>query len=239
MSMVPSCPVVEAKRTQQSETYTDVGKDKWYFPYVEAATEFGIVKGNKGAFNPDSLITREEMAVMIIRILNSSNELDKIVDEYSGEQSLNFKDAGEISQWALGAMILANQKGIIRGDANNSVKPKASATRAEAAAVILRTMEILGFLKAPVTIIGILKEVNIEGTHYELQYSCDYAVGKINYVAIPLDNIIEGHMRLFLGKEVELTGILQEGGSIYMRGPVLKVISIGDRIRTRCTTCDN
>ena len=185
------------------------------------------------------------MAVMIIRIFNSSQEIDKTVEKYSRGQfqetggSLRFEDANEISHWALGAMILANQKGVIRGDANNRVKPKDPATRAEAAAVILRTMEILGLLKAPVTIKGILKEVDIEGTHYELEYSCNCADGKINYVAIPVDSIVEGHMRLFLGKEVELTGILQEGSGIYMRGPVLKVVSIGDRIITRCTSCDD
>jgi len=246
MSMVPSCPVVESKKTQQSETFKDVSKDKWYFPYVEAAYELGIVKGNNGFFNPDSLITREEMAVMIIRIFNSQKEMDKVVEEYlrqqslkSGEQYMRFIDTDEISPWALGAMILANQKGIIRGDASNRAKPKAPATRAESAAVILRTMEILGLLKAPVTIKGILKEVDVEGTHYEIECLCEKSAVKTIHVAIPVDSIVEGQMRLFLGKEIELTGILQEDGSIYMRGPVLKVVSIGDRIITRCNSCDD
>ena len=152
MSMVPYCPYVEAARSQTTGTYDDVTSDKWYFPYVEAATELGIVTGSGGSFRPEDPISREEMAVILIRIFNTPAEMDQAARECP----VLFNDSDDISGWALGAVILANQKGIIKGDASGNFRPKDYAKRAEAAAVILRTMENLGFIKAPESLKGTL-----------------------------------------------------------------------------------
>jgi uncharacterized protein YjdB len=233
MSMVPYCPYVEAARSQTTGTYDDVTSDKWYFPYVEAATELGIVTGSGGSFRPEDPISREEMAVILIRIFNTPAEMEQAARECP----VLFNDSDDISGWALGAVILANQKGIIKGDASGNFRPKDYAKRAEAAAVILRTMENLGFIKAPESLKGTLRVVEIEGTHFELEVPCTCPSGKTYYVIIPADCIIEKQLGLFINKEVQITGILQDEPNIYMRGPVLKAISIGDRIRTACAKC--
>ena len=234
MSMVPYCPYVEAARSKNTRTYNDVNHDKWYFPYVEAASELGIVKGSGGSFRPDSPVTREEMATILIRIFNTPAEMEQA----ARKNTVWFNDSEDISDWALGAVVLASQKGIIKGDPDGSFRPKDYASRAEAAAVILRTMENLGLIKAPETLKGTLRISEIEGTHFELEVPCSCPSNKTYYVIIPADCIIESQLRLFIDSEVQITGILQDQPDIYMRGPVLKALSIGDTIRTACTKCN-
>ncbi|WP_167578052.1 S-layer homology domain-containing protein [Ammoniphilus sp. YIM 78166] len=59
---------------------------------------------------------------------------------------LTFKDAEHISTWAVNAVRLATQLGLMRGMSNERFSPRSSATRAQAAAVVLRAMEQLGMI---------------------------------------------------------------------------------------------
>ena len=154
MSMEPLREVVETKTIQQSQIYTDVESGKWYFPYIEAATEMGIATGYDGFFRPDSPITREEMTVMVLRALNR----DARIKQTESDSSLShFADADTISDWALDYVTLATEKGIIQGDTNRMINPKGFTTRAEAAVVILRTMENLGFVVVTPTTTEVLE----------------------------------------------------------------------------------
>ncbi len=52
-------------------TFTDVGENKYYAPYVAWAVEKGIAKGLSGStFGPEETITREQAAVMFANYLN-------------------------------------------------------------------------------------------------------------------------------------------------------------------------
>ena len=49
-------------------TFADVAESAWYAPYVDTAAAYGIVRGvGDGKFNPDSSITRQDAAVMLVR----------------------------------------------------------------------------------------------------------------------------------------------------------------------------
>lgn len=108
--------------------FDDVATTAWYASYVAAALEHGIVQGSGYAkFNPNADITREEMAVMLIRAYEYMN--DKVITEGS---SSNFADADSISSWAADSVAKAQTLQLLNGRGGNSFAPQANLTRAEA-----------------------------------------------------------------------------------------------------------
>ncbi|MCT4544619.1 MAG: S-layer homology domain-containing protein [Vallitalea sp.] len=54
-----------------NESFKDINEDDWYAGAVEIVIDLGIVKGYEdGTFQPNKLISREEMSVIIVRVLN-------------------------------------------------------------------------------------------------------------------------------------------------------------------------
>ncbi len=110
--------------------FADVDDSAWYAPYIYAAYAAGLVQGTSDTtFEPDALITREEMAVMISRML----ETDGLY-----MTRLPYDDIAEISDWAVEGVVKVTINDIMQGDENNLFAPKKPADRAEAAAVIYR-----------------------------------------------------------------------------------------------------
>jgi len=106
----------------------------WARDYIAAAVAGGLASGyDADTFGPDNLITREQMAVMIAK----AAKLDPVADE------TQFADSSSISEWARGAVAAAVKNGIIKGCPDNTVRPQASATRAEAVTVIVNALSIL------------------------------------------------------------------------------------------------
>ena len=121
-------------------SFSDVASGSWYAPYVAWAAENGIVTGSGGKFSPNSQITRQDMAVMIMRYVNqvSGGELD-LVNEPAA-----FADEEQISSYAAEAVSVMQQAGIISGRGGNNFAPKDSATRAEACKMLYMVMEQIG-----------------------------------------------------------------------------------------------
>lgn len=117
-----------------SHTFTDVESQKWYSDEVAAAYNSSIITGRSAdKFDPDGLITRQEMAAMIARVL--FREGYRPADE--AELSV-FEDADDVAAWAQNAVSTALREGIIQGMGDNTFKPKAKATRAQAAVMLYR-----------------------------------------------------------------------------------------------------
>ncbi|KWX84430.1 hypothetical protein AMQ83_29205 [Paenibacillus riograndensis] len=126
----------DVKAGEQSG-FTDVKEDAWYASYVTAAVRQGIVTGrSKDLFAPDAVISREEMAVMIIRALELKQ--GKKLEPANG--GLRFADASSISSWAAPYVSAAAEQGLLQGRAANKFAPEARMTRAEAAQVIYRLL---------------------------------------------------------------------------------------------------
>ena len=123
----------------QNRKFTDVKTDAYYAPYVNWAASKGIVNGTGATtFAPDNKITREQMAVIM------KNYADKM--GYSIPKTLEavtFADNAQISSWAKDAVKAMQQAGVLSGKANNLFDPKGNATRAEAATVLHRFVEIV------------------------------------------------------------------------------------------------
>lgn len=114
-------------------SFTDVGADMWYAKAVAWAEESGITAGNgKGCFEPQSGVTREELAVFLYQYAHHAGE-----DLAKGVLSL-YRDEASISKWARTAMEHALGAGLLTGSAGK-LSPKQAATRGELA-VILQKM---------------------------------------------------------------------------------------------------
>ncbi|RJE87542.1 DUF4832 domain-containing protein [Paenibacillus sp. 1011MAR3C5] len=116
--------------------FGDVGEADWYRGYAAALHAAGIVSGKgEGRFEPDALITREEIAVIIVRALN---HLDKSLAQNITSDS--FADANAISDWAVVAVQALADAGYLHGYPDTSFKPGKQATRAEAAQLLQRLL---------------------------------------------------------------------------------------------------
>jgi hypothetical protein len=106
--------------------------DHWANQAISSAYANGFIHGyDEHTFAPDELITREQMAMMIANALKLEN----------AQASQTFADQGTISTWAQKALAAAVEHGMIKGYPDNTMKPKAHATRAEAATVVLHAIE--------------------------------------------------------------------------------------------------
>lgn len=110
----------------------------YYTEPVKWAAENGIVMGiDNILFAPDLEITRQDIAVMLLRYLDSI-EADYILpQEYQ-----MFADENDIAGYAKDAIQVLNTLGIINGKGNNIIDPHGKATRAEVAAMLYRLQNI-------------------------------------------------------------------------------------------------
>lgn len=137
--LVSSLGKVDLKEAKDG-IFKDIPKDQWYTDYVNWAGEKGIVLGNeKGNFNPNDVINREQMASMIQGFAKAMNIKLAATDSYK-----EFKDAAQISSWAKDAVKGIQTAGIINGKPDGNFDPKGQATRAEAAKIIKVLLDKMG-----------------------------------------------------------------------------------------------
>ena len=109
------------------------GGETWY----EKAMQWGAMKGLTDGSNPNGNITREQIAVILLRYAGSyEGSLER-----AGE--LTFTDAESVSDWAVNGLRLVAADEIIRGYPDGSVNPQGNATRAEVATIVKKFIEIL------------------------------------------------------------------------------------------------
>ncbi|KMY51930.1 S-layer homology domain-containing protein [Peribacillus loiseleuriae] len=122
-------------------TFKDVAKSKeWAYPGIEAAYRAGIIKGKtKDRFDPEGLITREEIAAMTIRAIQYQDDSLFL----NLDTTKTFVDDSKISSFAKDAVNKSAALGIVKGRTNKTFDPKANVTRAEAAVILYRSLEQL------------------------------------------------------------------------------------------------
>lgn len=112
-----------------SSSFTDVREGHWAKNEIELAAEYGIVTGYEdGSYRPEEAITREEMAVMLDRILRLSD---------NPRNGLDYNDVDN-SRWSFSAISKMTYKGIFNGFEDNTFRPTENITRAQMAALMNR-----------------------------------------------------------------------------------------------------
>lgn len=116
---------------KSGKVFNDTAKH-WAKDSIATAQAYGIISGYSDTkFGPNDNITREQMAVMITKAANLAAK----------DNAKTFTDSAKVSAWAKDAVIAASSNGIISGYPDGSFKPKANATRAEAASMIVKIMK--------------------------------------------------------------------------------------------------
>ena len=107
------------------------GGNSWY----AKAQEWVITNGISDGENPTAAITRQELVTMLYRYAQI-----KGYDVSVGESTniLSYVDATSISEYAVAAFQWSCGSGLTEGDENGALTPLATATRAQAAAMIMR-----------------------------------------------------------------------------------------------------
>jgi len=130
--------LVAAGNIQLEETtqvFPDVKPEDWFYSYVNTAYKMNLVIGDTaGNFNPDEKITRQDMAVILYRLIGNN--------VVSGSLSV-FTDGEKISSYAKSAVAHLNDIGAINGMGDGTFAPFNNATRAQAAQMIFNVLHLL------------------------------------------------------------------------------------------------
>ncbi len=114
--------------TEESKdvTFSDVAGNEWYYDSLKWGVANGIITGyDDNTFKANKEISREEAAVILSRCVNAD----------SNGNSVDFKDASNISAWAKDGVDFISKVAIMKGDNNGNFNPKKSLTRAETAVI--------------------------------------------------------------------------------------------------------
>ncbi len=131
-------------------SFADVSNDAWYFKAVTACAESEIVSGmGDGTFCPDNPIKREDVAVIMMRILLGPTGADTVdiesaLAEARQNKGIEAKDFELTSNYA--KKYMASALGVIYyGDTTGNLNPQNNITRTECAAMI-NTLFFDGFV---------------------------------------------------------------------------------------------
>ncbi len=122
--------------------FTDVPDGEWYTDAVTWAKNVGVVKGiTENTFEPDSFITREQLATMLFRFSSSAP-----VSVPERADLSPFADDEKTSDWAEEPLEWAVEAGLINGTDGNRLDPGGCATREQFAAIIKRYDETFNLI---------------------------------------------------------------------------------------------
>lgn len=102
---------------------------QWYYTEIETAAAHGAVQRDTAAFRPEDPITREEMAVMLVRALGYND-----LAQNAAPRPIPFTDVKDNRN----AVMLAYDFGLISGMTETLFEPAGRATREQAAAMMIR-----------------------------------------------------------------------------------------------------
>lgn len=121
--------------TEAPAAFRDVAADQWYAKAVNWAVWQGYMSGyGAGSFGPNDALTREQLVTVLWRYSGSP---------VMGDSSMlnTFSDAAMTSDYAQQAMTWAYAQGVISGNADGTLNPQGTATRAEVATILMRFYE--------------------------------------------------------------------------------------------------
>ena len=117
--------------------FADVDPGQWYYPYIASAADYGLIMGQSDkVFAPQDNITRQDLCVIIGRILQQ-----KGYPLQGGD--LPFTDADQIRDYAADSVSTMYALGLIQGMEDGSMAPMKTTTRAEAAVIISRLLDLI------------------------------------------------------------------------------------------------
>lgn len=127
------------------ESFSDVTSKHWAYKEIIWGSNNGIIKGYPdGTFKPNQDISRQELCAMIARYARFiDSPLDTDRNALKGFD--DYKSVGKSFKDDVNALCAC---GIVQGYEDDTIRPAANATRAQAATMILRFEDIIAELEA-------------------------------------------------------------------------------------------
>ena len=119
-----------AKYWSSKNDFSDVSADKWYNNAVSTLSNMGVIGGYAdGTFRPDAPISRAEFAKIAVSFTQNT-----------GSATYNYFTDVKTTDWFAPYVTAAKDAGLIEGYSDGSFKPESKITRAEACAIVNRTL---------------------------------------------------------------------------------------------------
>jgi hypothetical protein len=119
---------------ESGKSFTDVKDGAWYATFVNMGVASGVINGmSDGSFGIGKGVTRQDACVMLARALGLDTD---------NEVLLSFADADNVSDYAVNSVGVLTEYAIINGFDDNTFKPDATCTRAQAAKLIANAITI-------------------------------------------------------------------------------------------------
>ena len=120
------------EQTGEASEFSDVEQERWSREYIDTLKSNGLISGyDDGSFMPEKNITREEMFVILHRIVNYNGlDIPAVRDDAA------FADWDSVSMYARDSVSAMYKSGLANGNENGMFDPAGMATRAMAAKVI-------------------------------------------------------------------------------------------------------
>ncbi len=200
---------------------------------VAQAYNYGIVNGTSDTtFTPDRLVTREEMAKMLISTLTASEVVFNIADGADTTFVSAFDDGGQVSSWAMSSVNTALNYGLMTGMSDTQLNPLGATSREQAIVSVNRSYE--KFMSKSYSDISapqiILPEDGTEVTakEFNIKWACDYDVRRYHVIIkdenanavilkdVTSKNIAVSNRTLSNGKYSIIIGaVLADGSEVY------------------------
>lgn len=114
--------------------FNDISSSKWYYSSILQANAAGYIQGYEdGTFKPDQKINRQELAVIISKLLKLT----------APAAAPDFKDITKSAAWSKGAIGAVSEQGIMKGSGDGNFRPLAYTTRAETVVILDRALSVL------------------------------------------------------------------------------------------------
>ncbi|MCD9024085.1 S-layer homology domain-containing protein [Cohnella silvisoli] len=114
-------------------SFSDVQSNNWAYSEVAKAVKAGYIKGNaNGTFAPGNKTSRQDLAVIIARLLKLQAD---------NQNAVVFSDADRFASWSKEAIGLVAAKKIMQGYTDQTFRPDAQITRAEAVVTLDRALQ--------------------------------------------------------------------------------------------------
>ena len=120
-----------------ASSFSDVGKNDWYYGSVGSAKRFGIMNGTStSTFEPNVDIQKDQIVAVTARTIRNEMDYKNPMDV---ESYLNkYVDAGQIPDWARSDISLTTRENLVVPRGDKRFIPAESMTRGDAAVILYR-----------------------------------------------------------------------------------------------------
>lgn len=134
---------VDTSKYDGNTGYTDVASTEYYAPYIQWAKEQALMLPvSEKSFEPETPISRKDMALAAYNYMNAFGYDTKLLDE---SEVAAFNDLEGFSDAEKAAIVFVQRAGIINGKGEGKFDPYGVSTRAEVSTVMQRVVKsVLG-----------------------------------------------------------------------------------------------